>query len=145
MDIFDKIKKSWWVILSFIMFLNGFGFIYIAVKYNNRNWLLEGVMYELPWFLYFIMFAMYGGPRYGILNPTLLILLLAMLLYFVSIIRSVWLAVKLWDVYENEEKYTISSTSLKKDNNNESGSFNNNILCCVFLIVIFIIFAAVAL
>ena len=88
---------------------------------------------------------MYGGPRYGILNPTLLILLLAMLLYFVSIIRSVWLAVKLWDVYENEEKYTISSTSLKNDNNNESGSFNNNILCCVFLIVIFIIFAAVAL
>ena len=146
MNIFDKIKKSWWVLLSLIIFLNGFGFIYIGVKYNNRNWLLEGVMYELPWFLYFVIFAIFGGPKVGFLNPSYLIIVFALILLFVSIIRSVWVAVKLSDVYENEEKYTIQSTSLngtkelKNTNDTHSG-----IGCCLCVLIIFIIFMFIAL
>ena len=32
MNIIDKLIKSWWVILSFIPFVNGAGFIYIGSK-----------------------------------------------------------------------------------------------------------------
>ena len=146
MNIFEKIKKSWWVILSFIMFLNGFGFIYIAVKYNNKNWLLEGVMYELPWFLYFVFYALFGAPSVIPMNQSMLILLLAVLLLFVSIIRSVWVAIKLADVYENEEKYTISSTSLNNSkNSNENKDFNSNLACCLCALVIFFVFIVVIL
>lgn len=146
MNIFEKIKKSWWVILSFIMFLNGFGFIYIAVKYNNKNWLMEGVMYEIPWFLYFIFFGLFGNPNASSINPSMLVLLLAVLLLFVSIIRSFWVAIKLSDVYENEEKYTISSTSLNNSHkSSEAKDFNSNLACCLCIFVIFLIFVVVIL
>ena len=52
MNLTEKIKNSWWVILSFIIFLNGLGFMYIGFKHNNRNWILEGITYEFPWFFY---------------------------------------------------------------------------------------------
>ena len=132
MNVFDKIKKSWWVILSIIMFLNGFGFIYIGVKYNNRNWILEGIMYELPWFLYFLFFSIFGNPMDTPLNPSYLIVAFAFIMLFVSVIRSIWVAVKLSDVYENEEKYTISSTSLNssKDLKNTKDT-NSGIACCL--------------
>lgn len=146
MNVFDKIKKSWWVILSFIMFLNGFGFIYIGVKYNNRNWLLEGVMYELPWFLYFVFFAIYGGSKAGISNPSSVIIAFAVILMFVSIIRSVWVAVKLADVYENEEKYTLQSTSLNSTKEiKNTNDAHNGIGCCLCILIIFIIFIFIAL
>ena len=60
MDLTDKIKNSWWVILSFVMVLNGVGFIYIGSKHNNRNWIIEGIIYEVPWFFYFTLFGVYG-------------------------------------------------------------------------------------
>lgn len=146
MNIFEKIKKSWWVILSFIMFLNGFGFIYIAVKYNNKNWLLEGVMYELPWFLYFVFYALFGAPSVMPINQSMLILLLAVLLLFVGIIRSVWVAIKLADVYENEEKYTISSTSLNNSGKSpKPDDSKGNLACCACIVLIFLIFVVVIL
>ena len=146
MNAFDKIKKSWWVILSFIMFLNGFGFIYIGVKYSNRNWIMEGVMYELQWFIYLIYFSIFGGPQPGISHPSSLIILFALILLFVSVIRSVWVAVKLSDIYDNEEKYTIQATSLNstKDVKNTKDS-NSGIACCLCILIIFIIFVIIAL
>lgn len=144
MNFLEKIARSWWVLLSFIIFLNGFGFIYISVKYNNKNWLLEGIMYELPWFLYFIVFAYFGTPI-G-LNPSFLIIVLAVLLLFVSVIRSIWVAVKLADVYDNEEKYTIQSTDLNKQKvNQENDNSKTTVGCCLCLIVIFIFFLIVVL
>lgn len=144
MNVLGKIKRSWWVLLSFIMFINGFGFIYIAVKYNNKNWLLEGIIYELPWFLYLLYVAIFGVPLLKI-NPASGMAVIAILLLFVSIIRSVWVAVKLADVYDNEEKYTIQTTQLTKKTNKVTDSKKSTIGCCVCIIVLFIIFAIIAL
>lgn len=144
MNTIEKIKRSWWVILSFIFFLNGFGFIYIGSKHNNRNWILEGVMYELPWFLYFIVYSSFGAPV-GF-NVTAMFIFLAVMLMFISIIRSVWVAVKLADVYENEEKYTIQTTVLTKQNQKKADDDSKSTIgCCLCLIVIFILFMIIAL
>ncbi|WP_298501171.1 hypothetical protein [uncultured Methanobrevibacter sp.] len=144
MNAIEKIKKSWWVILSFLMYLNGFGFIYIGAKHNNKNWILEGIMYEVPWFLYLLISFIYGLPVN--LNLTGTAVLISLLLMFVSIVRSIWVAVKLCDVYDNQEKYQIQTTVLKnhniaKDNNNTKSNFG----CCLCLIIIFIVFMIIVL
>ena len=146
MNVFEKIKRSWWVILSFIAFLNGTGFIYIGAKHNNKNWILEGIAYEIPWFLYFVYFVMFGDPNLDFLIPSSLILLLAMIVMFVGIVRSVWVAVKLADVYDNVEKYTIQSTVLD-NKGNEEGNRNlpADIGCCLCIIAIFVIFLIIVL
>lgn len=144
MNILEKIGKSLWVILSFIIFLNGFGFIYIGFKHDNRNWILEGITYEIPWFFYFIVYASFNVHEVSFNNPTAAILSLAIILMLVSIIRSIWVAVKLVDVYENNEKYTIQQTNLNtqtKTNKNNSNSFS----CCMCLLIIFFIFALIAI
>lgn len=46
--------KSLWVLAAFIPFLNGLGFAYIGAKEFNSNWIKEGLIYELPWFLMFL-------------------------------------------------------------------------------------------
>ena len=145
MNTIEKIKKSWWVILSFIVFLNGFGFMYIGFKHSNRNWVLEGIIYELPWFLYFIIFAIYGTPI-G-LNVTGMFVFLAFILMFISIIRSVWVAVKLADVYDNEEKYTIQTTVLTKKPTAKKAEDDSksSIGCCLCIIIIFLLFMIIAL
>lgn len=146
MNTIDKIKNSWWVILSLIMFLNGFGFVYIGLKHSNRNWLFEGVMYEIPWFFYFVYYAIYGLPNNGGINATNLIIIFALVLMFVSIIRSIWVAIKLNDVYANNEKYTIKATKLDDVNNtSENANVSGKMGCCMCLIVIFLMFAIIAI
>ena len=141
MNLAEKIKNSWWVILSFILFLNGLGFIYIGFKHNNRNWILEGITYEFPWFFYFIVYGIYGlsAPTSAIISFTLILML-------ISIIRSIWVAIKLADVYDNNEKYTIKQTNLNHSVNNQGkGNRSTNWGCCFCLICIFIIFAIIVL
>lgn len=141
MNILEKIKNSWWVILSIIIFLNGFGFIYIGFKHNNKNWILEGITYEFPWFFYFIIFAIYG---ISILST--LIIGFAVILLLVSLIRSVWVAIKLADVYDNNEKYTIKQTNLNNSHNTQNkGNGSFNLGCCFCLICIFIVFALIVI
>ena len=138
MNTADKIKSAWWVILSFILFLNGLGFIYIGFKHNNKNWVLEGITYEFPWFFYFIIFGMYGNsPASTTLTA------IALLLMLISIIRSIWVAVKLIDVYENNEKYTIKQTNLNQQPAGQKKDNNGSLNCCLCLVFIFIIFALI--
>lgn len=139
MNLTEKIKNSWWVILSFIIFLNGLGFMYIGFKHNNRNWILEGITYEFPWFFYFIIFAIYG-----ISVPSTLIITFSVILMLIGIIRSVWVAVKLADVYDNNEKYTIKQTNLNQSSNSQNkGGISHNFACCLCMICIFIIFLVI--
>ena len=141
MNLFEKIKNSWWVILSFIIFLNGLGFIYIGFKHNNRNWVIEGVTYEFPWFFYFIMFA-----NYGLSIPSTLIFSFAVILMLISIIRSIWVAVKLADVYDNNEKYTIKQTNVNNSINNQNNNKNSsNFNCCICILAIFFILVLIAI
>lgn len=142
MNIIDKIKKSWWVIFSIIFFINGFGFIYIGYKHNNKNWILEGITYELPWLFYFIIFAIHGMPS----TPAEISIAFALIIMLVGIIRSIWVAVKLADVYDNNEKYTIKSTVLAEPVNNKENDKSQSSMKCYFCIaVIFIIFAIIAI
>lgn len=140
MNLVDKIKNSWWVILSFLILLNGLGFLYIGFKHNNKNWVLEGITYEVPWFFYFIIFSIYG-----ISIPSTVIIAFALVLMLVSVIRSVWVAVKLADVYDNNEKYTIKQTSLDSHLNSQNDNDSFNMGCCFCLVCIFVIFALIVI
>ncbi|MBE6498927.1 MAG: hypothetical protein E7Z80_00050 [Methanobrevibacter thaueri] len=137
MNIIEKIKNSWWIILSLIPFINGLGFVYIGFKHNNTNWVVEGITYETPWFFYIIYNIIY---HFSI--PTISILVFAILLMLVSIIRSIWVAFKLADVYDNNEKYTIKQTNLNHDDsyNHEN---NSKLSCCFCIACIFIIIAII--
>ena len=100
MNIIDMITKSLWVIPSFFVFINGLGFIYMGYITNNRYWLLEGAIYELPWLLILIL---------TVLAPDLVSLLYlglyASALQLVSIIRSLWVDYKYIKFLHGNEKY----------------------------------------
>ncbi len=141
----EKIVKSLWVLLSFILFLNGFAFIYVGTRHRYKNWIIEGIIYEIPWFFYFLYFAIYQTNPVGF-DSIDLILSIAFLLYFICIIRSFWVASKLWNVYDNNEKYTYNPVELK--NPNESRPKDDSSagpLCCLCIAIIFIIFAIMAI
>ena len=151
MNLTETIKNSWWILLSFIFILNGLGFLYIGFKHNNRNWILEGIIYEVPWIFYFIIYGIYG-----LSGPTTQIISFALILMLISIIRSVWVDTKLADVYKNNEKYTIKQTNLNHASSNQTNlnhasnnqSKSNNSFsggCCLCLICIFIIFLVMIL
>ena len=144
MNTLEKIKRSWWVLLSFLFFLNGFGFVYIGLKHDKRNWILEGITYEIPWVMYFIVYASFHVDKISMSNPTQLIIVLALVLMIVSIVRSIWAAIKLADVYDYNEKYTIKQTNLNpsvsSQNNNDNAS---KFACCLCLVVIFLVFAII--
>jgi hypothetical protein len=146
MNVFDKILKSWWVILSFIMFINGFGFVYIGYKHSNRNWIIEGAIYEIPWLFYIVYSAIYGIPNMFSTSPSSIVSLFAELLMFVCIIRSFWVAIKLWDVYDNTEKYAQNPTELNNPSKvNENNKFSKGSACCLCIAIIFFIFAIIAI
>ena len=53
----EKSFRSYWVILSFIMFLNGLGLIFVGFRRNVQRWVLEGAFFEFLWILYIVLFA----------------------------------------------------------------------------------------
>ncbi len=92
--------KSLWVIPSFFAFINGIGFIYMGYTTNNRYWLLEGGIYELPWVLILIFTVLAQD-----LVSFIYLGLFATALQLVSIIRSVWVDYKYIKFLHNNEKY----------------------------------------
>ena len=142
MHTIDKIKHSWWVILSLIPGINGFGFIYLGSKYNNQNWIIEGIIYEIPWFFSLV----YGMIFTGNIAVSQSISTLASLLYFVCLIRSIWVLTKLWNVYDNYEQYAQNPTQLNNSNKvnpNTGGSSTSS--CCLCIVFVFIIFALIGI
>ena len=79
--IFQKITSSLWVLISFIPFFNGLGFVYIGNKYANTNWFVEGILYELP-----LLFGILTIQNIAVATAFFTIGTLAS---FVSIIRSI--------------------------------------------------------
>ena len=138
MNIVEKLKRSWWVLLSALPYLNGFGFVYIGFKNNNKHWVLEGVTYEIPW-LFTILLSGNDGMNFIMAG-------IASVVMLVSIIRSIWLAIKLADVYDNEDKYTVRPTAINNHNNPQrKDGFSFGGTCCLCLIVIFIVFGFIAI
>ena len=137
MNALEKIKRSWWVIFSVLIIFNGFGFIYIGAIHDNKNWILEGVIYEIPW-----VFGIIFGNFDSILDVYVAI---AMILMLVSIVRSVWVAIKLGDVYDNEDKYAIQTTVLNNPNAAQDNSdFPTTLACASCLVLIFVAYAILA-
>ncbi len=138
MNTIDKILKSWWVILSAVMFLNGLGFIYIGFKNNNKSWIIEGIIYEIPW--------VFGVTFVHIKPVTNIFSILCIVCILVSIVRSIWVAIKLCDVYDNEEKYRIQTTVV---NNSNLASQNNDFpcgaACCALVFLIFFAYAVLSI
>lgn len=141
MDTFEKIKRSWWVLFPFTLFLPGFGFIYIGLKSENRNWILEGITYELPFFFYLLTSAIYS---YQAMLPYYIVLII--LSAFIALIRSIMVAIKLFEVYENEDSPIITQVSSSGSGKTSIKDKDSNWpICCGCLIVIFIIFAIISI
>ena len=137
MNALEKIKRSWWVIFSVIIIFNGLGFVYIGSIHNNRNWVLEGVIYEIPW-VFGIIFSDFDA----LIDVYVAI---AMILMLVSIVRSVWVAIKLADVYDNQEKYAIQTTALNGSIGAQPDTeFPTTIACVSCLVLICIAYAILA-
>ena len=51
---FSTLEKTFLILLSFFPFINGMTFVYMGSKESNRNWIIEGFVYELPWILLFL-------------------------------------------------------------------------------------------
>lgn len=79
--IFQKITSSLWVLVSFVPFFNGLGFVYIGNKYANANWFAEGILYEVP-----LILGVLTLPNIAVSTVFFTIGTLAS---FVSIIRSI--------------------------------------------------------
>ena len=79
----DKILNSLWILASFVLVFNGFGFVYIGSKTGNRKWILEGIIYELPWIALMMEIGLVENPGTSIVS-------IGMLMTLVSIIRSIY-------------------------------------------------------
>ena len=138
MNSVGKLKKSWWAFVSFILALNGLGFVYIGSKYNNKGWIYEGIIYEVPWILALIF-------SYDLKLCTGLVII-ALMVMIVSIIRSIWVAVKLLDIYENQEKYSVRPTVVTNpEKPKDDDNFKTSAGCCLCLIAVFLLFIIIAL
>lgn len=106
---FERIINNLWILVSFIPIVNGFGIYYIGAKTSNESLMKEGLVYEVPWILMFILS--------GLTNPanqsgpvTILIGFLALIAIFgiiVSIVRAVLLSPRYEKILE-EKKYRKS-------------------------------------
>lgn len=142
MNTFEKFIKSWWVLFPFTLFLPGFGFIYIGLKAANRNWILEGVTYQLPFFLYLAASAIY--PSEIMIKYYIWLIFLSAL---IALIRSILVAIKLIELYEKDERpqITVSSPSTSADGSVKKDKDLKLPACCACVVFIFIIFAIISI
>ena len=141
MNTAEKIKRSWWVIFPFTIFLPGFGFIYIGLKSQNKNWVLEGITYQLPVFFYFAFSSIFS---FNAMAPYYVWLILLAVL--IALIRSLMVIMKLWEVYENEDTPRITQASVTSGSSSSEGDKQDNWKsCCICIVCIFIIFAIISI
>ncbi|MBO5840108.1 MAG: hypothetical protein J6Q86_01605 [Methanobrevibacter sp.] len=81
---FSTLEKTFLILLSFILIINGLTFVYMGSKESNRNWIIEGFVYELPWILLFLF--VYNDD----LGTTLAGF--ALLFMFICILRTVYVS-----------------------------------------------------
>lgn len=141
MDTIEKIKKSWWVLFPFTLFLPGFGFIYIGLKSENRNWIVEGITYELP-FIFFLL----TSAIYTITAMASYYILLMILASLIALLRSIMVAIKLLEVYDKEDSPRITQVSSSGSGETSIKDKDSNWpACCGCLILIFIIFVIITI
>ena len=148
MNTSEKIKKSWWVLFPFTFLFPGFGFIYIGFKSSNKNWIIEGIAYQMPWLFYFIAVAMFSPDEMAMYYVWLLVLTVA-----IALIRSIIVAVKLIEVYDKNDTPKVTATTYSTPNSgsstagtsNKKNNDSNWPACCACLFLIFVIFAIISI
>ena len=103
--IFSRVVKSLWVLAAFIPVINGLGFAYIGAKKFRKEWIIEGLIYELPWFLVFL-FVNYPDIAETFAS-------IGFLLMLISIVRSIYVYVKHKDILidrDNESNVNVEKS-----------------------------------
>ena len=81
---FGNIEKVFLILVSFIPLINGMTFVYMGSKEYNPKWILEGFIYELPWFI--LILFLYND------DMGTLIAELGLLFMFICIIRTIYVS-----------------------------------------------------
>ena len=74
-------------------------------------------------------------------NPSAKILTFALILYLVGILRSIWVAVRLFDIYVDEIKPKIQKTVSHTPN---EGKLSDTSGCCLCVFIIVMVFAIIS-
>ena len=111
-----SIVDSLWVLISFIPVFNGFGLIYKGKTDPNKSLLTDGIVYEIPWALGILSLAV---PPLRFIS-----LKLAIVFYFVSVIRSVMVANEPKPLYANKELYSKEAEFKIKSNESKEEKIN---------------------
>ncbi len=111
-----SIVDSLWVLISFIPVFNGFGLIYKGKTDPNKSLLTEGIVYEIPWALGILSLAV---PPLRFISFKL-----AIVFYFVSVIRSVMVANEPKPLYANKELYSKEAEFKIKSNESKEEKIN---------------------
>ena len=125
----SSVRKYLWAILSFIPLINGVGFIHLGNKFNNTNWIIEGVIYEIPW-----IFAIFVANKDPMIK-------FAYVMYTIGILRTIWVLTKYPD--ERIEAKNLND-KLNEIKSNISDGDDNKCTCCygmsVLMVIMFILF-----
>ncbi|MDP4144458.1 MAG: hypothetical protein Q8936_08260 [Bacillota bacterium] len=82
-----EVKKSLWIILSFILFLNGIGIFYAGLKVKAKKWITYGIVYTaIGWITFPLVGSIGNNIRYVFIADMALGTYL--ISFFVSIIHS---------------------------------------------------------
>ncbi|RAP54752.1 MAG: hypothetical protein BZ137_00585 [Methanosphaera sp. rholeuAM130] len=105
-----KIVNLLWVIFSFIFLVNGVGIIYAGNKVKNRNWLIEGIIYQLFPTALILLLIIYPDESIGVTLSGIYLITWA-----ICIIRTFFIA----------NKY-LNYLKLENSNNNYNQQMNQN-------------------
>ena len=104
---FSTLEKTFLILLSFILIINGLTFVYMGSKESNRNWIIEGFVYELPWILLFLF--VYNDD----LGTTLAGF--ALLFMFICILRTVYVSFTYKKEIGSNSRESVRATTFQTD------------------------------
>ena len=125
-----KITHLWWIIISFIFLINGFGLLYAGFNADERLWKMEGTIYEIIVLLFILSVGIQPNS-----NLSSFITGIYLLSWIISIIRSFMIRNQYLekirrDKYQNS-RYSyksIQDNPIQESNrkNNTHQTINNN-------------------
>lgn len=107
-----KVVNLLWVIFSFIFVLNGLGIIYAAKKVDNRNWLIEGIIYQAI----AIMLLLLAG--FNVSSIGVAFTLFYLLSWLICIIRTPFIAKKYLEILRLKNNSNMNYQQTNQDNQN---------------------------